>query len=183
MSQVRIVQSPKEIAVLITKLAGAIAEAIAPEERVGLVGIRRGGVALAGRLAALLREKGRQVELGTVDIALYRDDTHLTWPRPSVGSTDIPFPVDGRHVVVVDDVFWTGRTARAAIDAVLDFGRPRRLWLATLAQRPGRELPISPDFCPFSTQAAADEQVKLRLVEDGHPHDELVLFRREAALK
>jgi len=115
-----------------------------------------------------------------VDIGLYRDDARLALPRPDTAPTEILFPVDGRHVVIVDDVFWTGRTARAALDAVLDFGRPRRLWLVTLAIRPGRELPIVPDLTALFMEPSPFEKVELRLTEDGHAEDSLVLVRRGA---
>lgn len=148
-------------------------------EDLAIIGVRRGGVALAGRLVNRFRKRGVHVDTGTVDIALYRDDALLAWPRPEVAPTDIAFALDGRQVVVVDDVFWTGRTARAAIDAVLDFGRPTRLWLATLASRPERELPIVPDVVALNVPATPSSRVELHLKEDGHPSDELVLLEFE----
>ena len=165
---------------LVARLDERLGQCLGAARDVAVVGVRRGGVALAKRLAARLRERGTQVELGTVDISLYRDDAHLAWPRPETGPTEIAFAIDGRQVVVVDDVFWTGRTARAALDAVLDFGRPGRLWLATLVTRPGRELPIVPDATALDVPASASARVELRLTEDGHPADELVLLEREA---
>lgn len=168
------------IGALVDQLVSGIVEALGPSTDVALVGVRRGGVALSRRVAGELRKRGYTADLGTVDISLYRDDAHLSWPRPSTGPTDIAFPVDGRHVIVVDDVFWTGRTARAAMDAVLDFGRPRRLWLATLVIRPGRELPVAPDFTPLSVSPSGDEQVELRLTEDGNATDELVVVGRKS---
>ncbi len=163
---------------LVHNLADELVRVLDGAKDVAVVGVRRGGMALSQRLTKLLRERGLHVDLGTVDIALYRDDAHLSWPRPEMGPTDILFPIESRHVVVVDDVFWTGRTARAALDAVLDFGRPRRLWLATLVLRPGRELPIVPDVTALSLEPALDEKVELRLTEDGHPEDALMLVRR-----
>lgn len=168
------------VGALVDQLVSGIVEALGPSRDVALVGVRRGGVALARRVSERLKGRGFSVDLGTVDIALYRDDAHLSWPRASIGPTEIAFPVDGRHVVVIDDVFWTGRTARAAMDAVLDFGRPRRLWLATLVIRPGRELPVAPDFAPLSVSPAEDEQVELRLTEDGNATDELVVVGRKS---
>lgn len=172
------VRDAQGVAVLVDELVEGVARALAGAPDVAVVGVRRGGVALARRLASRLGARGLRVDLGAVDIALYRDDAHLALPRPAAGPTDILFALDGRHVVLVDDVFWTGRTARAAFDAVLDFGRPRRLWLATLVVRPGRELPIVPDFAPLPLEPAVDQKIELRLVEDGHPADELVLVRR-----
>lgn len=167
------------ISELIDALADRLLAGLGGAGEVAIVGVRRGGVALSRRLAQRLRARGLAVDLGTVDIALYRDDAHLAWPRPETGPTDVQFPIDGRHVIIVDDVFWTGRTARAALDAVLDFGRPRRLWLATLVDREGRELPIVPDATALSLSPAPDEKVELRLVEDGHPEDELLLVRKD----
>lgn len=181
----QVVRDAAGVGALVTALAGSLlselesARGARPAE-LALVGVRRGGVALAGRLQAALEAAGVRVDRGTVDIALYRDDVHLAWPRPETGPTDILFPVDGRDVVVVDDVFWTGRTARAAMDAVLDFGRPRRLWFATLVERPGRELPLRPDVVALSLAAGPSEKVELRLVEDGHPSDALVVATRGA---
>lgn len=166
------------VGALVDDLVEGLVRALGEAREVALVGVRRGGVALARRLSARLRERGFATDLGTVDIALYRDDAHLSWPRPSTGPTDILFPVDGRHVVVVDDVFWTGRTSRAAMDAVLDFGRPRRLWLVTLVVRPGQELPVAPDLAPLRLSPRNDQKVELRLTEDGHPEDELLLVER-----
>lgn len=175
MSRIRLCDA-REIARLVDELSDSLARALGGARDVAVVGVRRGGVALAARVRARLSSRGLGVASGTVDVALYRDDAHLAFPRPQLGPTDIAFPVDDRHVVLVDDVFWTGRTARAAMDALLDFGRPRRLWLATLAVRPGRELPVVPDFAPFFVDAPPGARVELRLVEDGHPEDELVLL-------
>lgn len=174
MQSERVEMGPEGVGHDVDELASRLDEALAGVTDVAVVGVRRGGVALAARLAKRLGA-GRHVDLGTVDIALYRDDAHRGLPKPFAGPTDLPFDVDGRHVVLVDDVFWTGRTARAAMDAVLDFGRPRRLWLVTLVTRPGRELPIAPDFSLRSVTPAPGEKIELRLVEDGHPEDALVV--------
>lgn len=178
MSSSRTLQDAAGIARSLDGLAAGLRQALGEANDVALVGVRRGGLALSRRLAERLRGLGMKVDLGTADISLYRDDAHLSWPRASIGPTEIPFAIDGRHVVVVDDVFWTGRTARAAMDAVLDFGRPRRLWFVTFAVRPGRELPIVPDLSAIEVNVPADEKVKLHLVEDGHPADGLVVEPR-----
>ncbi len=170
-------RGPAEVRALVGELCDGIHRALAGAPDAALVGVRRGGIALAGRVAADLQARGMRIDRGAVDIALYRDDAHLALPRPESGPTEIEFPLDGRQVVILDDVFWTGRTARAAMDAVLDFGRPQRLWLAVLAQSPHRELPIVPDVAPLVVEAARGERLELRLVEDGHPDDELVLVR------
>jgi pyrimidine operon attenuation protein/uracil phosphoribosyltransferase len=168
------------VAQLIATLGDELARSLASPHDVAIVGVRRGGVSLSHRLGDNLRQRGFRVDLGTVDIGLYRDDAHLALPRPETAPTDILFPVDGRDVVLVDDVFWTGRTARAALDAVLDFGRPRRLWLVTLVSRPGRELPIRPDFSVLELKPGPGEKIELRLTEDGHPEDSLVLVHGSA---
>ncbi|MCA9602131.1 MAG: bifunctional pyr operon transcriptional regulator/uracil phosphoribosyltransferase PyrR, partial [Myxococcales bacterium] len=105
------------------------------------------------------RLERRTVEVGTVDIALYRDDAATALPDPKIGPSHIDFDVNGRDVVLVDDVLQTGRTIRAAIECLLDFGRPRRIWLAALVDRGGRELPIAPDFVGRVLDVAPDTKV------------------------
>src|SRR5262249_40808537 len=120
-------------------MALSILEAAQGAEKLAIVGIRRGGVVLAERIAAhIAQSEGKTVPVGTVDIALYRDDAATD---PKIGPSSISFDVTGREVVLVDDVLQTGRTVRAAIDCLLDYGRPRRVWLAVLFDRGGRELP------------------------------------------
>ncbi len=134
-----IARSVRRIATSIVEQAGLDALAI--------VGVRRGGVPIAERIAAeIASAEGKEVPVGTVDIALYRDDAATAPPDPKIGPSSISFEVAGKHVVLVDDVLQTGRTIRAAIDCLLDYGRPRRVWLAVLFDRGGRELPIAADF-------------------------------------
>lgn len=131
----------------VRRMAVAILEATSGIEELTLVGIRRGGVALAARIADEIAEaEGTAPPVGTVDISLYRDDAATALPNPKIGPSDIPFDVTGRHVVLVDDVLQSGRTVRAAIECLQDHGRPARVWLAALCDRGGRELPIAPDF-------------------------------------
>lgn len=131
----------------VRRIAVAILEATSGIEDLALVGIRRGGVALSARIAdEIVAVEGRKPPVGTVDISLYRDDAATALPNPKIGPSDIPFDVNGRHVVLIDDVLHTGRTVRAAIECLLDHGRPARVWLAALCDRGGRELPIAPDF-------------------------------------
>lgn len=131
----------------IRRISLEIVEQTAGTSELALVGIRRGGVPLAKRIADVILEvEKKEVPVGTVDIALYRDDAATALPDPKIGPSDVRFSVDGRNVVLVDDVMQTGRTIRAAIDCLLDYGRPRRVWLAVLCDRGGRELPIAPDF-------------------------------------
>ncbi|RMG15372.1 MAG: bifunctional pyr operon transcriptional regulator/uracil phosphoribosyltransferase PyrR [Deltaproteobacteria bacterium] len=157
---------PKEIDAALGRMAAALARRIDAPERLALVGIRTGGVPLAERLARRLAEStGHEVALGTVDITLYRDDVFRGLPTPIVGPTEIDFAVGDREIVLVDDVLYTGRTVRAAIDAVMDLGRPRRILLAVLVDRGGRELPICPDVTGVDLTVAADESVQVLLQE------------------
>ncbi|MAO83714.1 MAG: hypothetical protein CMH50_07500 [Myxococcales bacterium] len=118
-----------------------------------IVGIRTGGEPLARRLADRLAREGKGAELGLLDIALYRDDVGLRMKTPRVLGTEITQEIDERFVVLVDDVFYTGRTIRAALSRIADFGRPRKVLLACLARRPGRELPIVPDVVGMDLEA------------------------------
>jgi pyrimidine operon attenuation protein/uracil phosphoribosyltransferase len=144
-----------------------------------IVGIRRGGVHLAERLRAELREAlGVEAPFGTLDIALYRDDLAEQGAAPVIGPTDVAFPVEGKTIVLVDDVLYTGRTVRAALDELVDFGRPRRVWLAVLVDRGGRELPIAADFAGARIEVPDDQDVQVRLREAGAAQDAVVVKPR-----
>jgi len=142
------------------RVAGEIVERHLGTEGVLLVGIRRGGVPLARVLARWIRElEGREIPIGSVDISLYRDDAATALPNPRIGPSEIPCSIQGSHVILVDDVIFTGRTVRAAIDAVLDYGRPRRIELAALIDRGGRELPIQADYVVRHAEVAEEERI------------------------
>jgi pyrimidine operon attenuation protein/uracil phosphoribosyltransferase len=127
-----------------------------------LVGIRRGGEPLAARLAALLHElEGAQPLIGSIDITLYRDDAATALPNPRIGPSHIPFAVERQRIILVDDVLYTGRTIRAAVDALLDYGRPRRIELVVLVDRGGRELPIQPDYSVRTIDLEASRRVEV----------------------
>ena len=129
------------------RMADEIVELNAGTDGLILVGIQRRGVQLAERLGALILEsEGVDVPRGALDITLYRDDLQTVGPRPVVGPTSLPVDIDGQRVVIVDDVLYTGRTVRAALDELADFGRPARIGLAVLVDRGGRELPIHADI-------------------------------------
>lgn len=146
-----------------------------------IVGIRRGGVFLGQRLKkALGAELGTEPAFGTLDIALYRDDLAEKGAAPVIGPTDIRFPVQGKTILLVDDVLYTGRTVRAALDELVDFGRPRRVWLAVLVDRGGHELPITADFAGATLEVAEGDDVQVRLVESGVPEDTVVVKPRRA---
>ena len=140
--------------------------------RVALVGIQTRGVPLASRLRRLVEERsGTELPVGALDITFHRDDVHVRdggrppGRQPVVRATSIPFPLEGMTVVLVDDVLYTGRTVRSAIDALLDFGRPARVQLAVLVDRGHRELPIRPDYVGKNLPTARDERIQVELVE------------------
>ncbi len=139
---------------------------------VALVGIQTRGVPLAQRLRRLIEEfSGEEVALGSVDITFHRDDLHVRGgaaplhPQPLVRDTKLEFPLEGMTIVLVDDVLYTGRTIRAAIDALFDYGRPARVQLAVLADRGHRELPIRPDYVGKNLPTSRGERVQVQLVE------------------
>jgi pyrimidine operon attenuation protein/uracil phosphoribosyltransferase len=141
-----------------------------------LVGIRSRGVPLAKRLAAKLEAlEGRAVAVGALDINLYRDDLSRVGDHPVLRRTEIPFEVDEAVLVLVDDVLFTGRTIRAALDGVMDLGRPRMIQLAVLVDRGHRELPIRADYVGKNVPTAMDEQVEVLLRETDDGEDEVVL--------
>ena len=147
-------------------MADEILELTGGTDDLVLVGIQRRGVQLADRLVDLISASETvRVPRGALDITLYRDDLQTVGPRPVVGRTDLPWELDGRNVVIVDDVLYTGRTVRAALDELADFGRPSRIALAVLIDRGGRELPIRADIVGKTVQIAAGDRVDVLLEE------------------
>jgi pyrimidine operon attenuation protein/uracil phosphoribosyltransferase len=143
--------------------------------RLALVGIRTGGAFLAQRLGAKIKARtSMAVPVGILDITLYRDDWTRISHRPQVGKTELDFSLDDIDVVLVDDVLFTGRTVRAAMDALTDFGRPRRIELAVLIDRGGRELPISPNFIGRVVELVGNQRVNVYFQEMGRT-DEVVI--------
>lgn len=165
----------------ITRIAHEILEREPDTSQIAIVGIRARGDVLAARLRDALRAiGGREVPLGSLDITLYRDDLTRIGYSPTVHRTDIPFSVDDRVVVLVDDVLFTGRTIRAAMDAIVDYGRPRAIRLAVLVDRGHRELPIRADFVGKNIATGLGDDVRVRLAEsDGR--DEVELAQRVLA--
>jgi len=162
----RIVMETQDIQKALERLAREITEqAIAPQ-KLALVGIHTGGVHLAKRLQEIIsREYLMPVPVGTLDINLYRDDWTRLHTQPLVRATDLPFPIDDREVILVDDVLYTGRTIRAALDALVDYGRPKRVQVAVLVDRGHRELPICGQFIGMQLQTSPHEQVNVLLKE------------------
>jgi pyrimidine operon attenuation protein / uracil phosphoribosyltransferase len=163
------------------RMAGEIVEANGGTDNLIIVGIQRRGVQLADRIAALIQATdGVTVPRGALDITLYRDDLQTIGPRPVVGSTQLPGALDGANVVIVDDVLFTGRTIRAALDELADFGRPACIGLAVLIDRGGRELPIQPDIVGKKVDARPGDRVDVQVDElDGRSAVVLVSKRFE----
>jgi len=161
------------------RMADEIVELNDGTEQLVIVGIQRRGVQLARRIVSMIAEReGVQVPSGALDITLYRDDLQTVGPRPVVGPTDLTADINGRRVVIVDDVLYTGRTVRAALDELADFGRPARIALAVLIDRGGRELPIHADVVGKKVDIPAGERIDV-LVKELDGRDAVVLARRE----
>jgi pyrimidine operon attenuation protein/uracil phosphoribosyltransferase len=173
----KIVLGEDELRRALTRIAHEIAERNTSASQVALVGIHRRGAVLARRLQALLEELlHSDVPLGDLDIGFYRDDVASRPRAPIVHASHIDFDVHGRTVVIVDDVLYTGRTVRAAIEALFDYGRPERVQLAVLADRGHRELPIRPDYVGKNLPTSREEHVSVRVREiDGA--DEVAIQR------
>ena len=150
------------------RLATEIVERVGGAEELALVGIRRGGPPLAQHLAELIFEStSLRVPMGAVDITLYRDDAPAPLPNPRIGRSEVPFDVRSKKIVLVDDVLYTGRTVRAAMHALLDYGRSRAILLAVLVDRGGRELPIQPDFLVKAVEVSPEGQIEVYAEDDG----------------
>jgi pyrimidine operon attenuation protein/uracil phosphoribosyltransferase len=162
----------------LTRIAHEIAERNEPSADVALVGIPVGGDHLAARLAkALAAIWNHPVPVGVLDTAMHRDDLDVRI-APTVHPTEIPFDVNGKTIVLVDDVLFSGRTTRAAMDALNDFGRPKKIQLAVLVDRGHRELPIKADFVGKNVPTSLDETISLQLTEAGAPRDEVILKKK-----
>lgn len=172
----RTVHASEEVARLVEKLAQDVARSFRADQPINIVGIRTRGEILAQRLAGKLTSHGfSRIGQGVLDITLYRDDLSEIGPRPMVRPTNMDIAIDAKPLLLVDDVLFTGRSVRAALDALNDFGRPAVIRLAVLVDRGGRELPIQPDFTGLKLRdVAAGSRVNVRLSEvDGA--DEVVI--------
>ena len=160
------------------RMADQILELNAGTDNLVIVGIQRRGVQLADRIVAEIRAReGADVPRGALDITLYRDDLQTVGPRPVVGPTVLPMDIDAKNVVIVDDVLYTGRTVRAALDELADFGRPARIALAVLIDRGGRELPIHADVVGKRLDVAAGDRVDV-MVKDLDGEDAVTVVTR-----
>jgi pyrimidine operon attenuation protein/uracil phosphoribosyltransferase len=173
----KVVLNSEQIEQILRDLTSRIFSEIPSEFDIAVIGIRSRGEVLAERLSSKLSQKlGREVPYGTLDITLYRDDLNSPHGegQPQVRTTEIGFDIDGKIIILVDDVLYTGRSARAAMDALIDLGRPRAIRLAVLVDRVGRELPIQADYAGYKTDVAPGKLVQVSLIEsDGK--DEVVV--------
>ncbi len=161
------------------RMAREIVEGAGGVTDLAIVGIHTGGVHLAERLADFIAEdEGVRPAEGMIDITLYRDDVLIGLPHPVVGRTELPFDITGSKMVLVDDVLYTGRTVRSALDAIIDYGRPRWIRLAVLVDRGHRELPIQPDIVGLSLTTEAAHTVRVELTEAGAAEDRAALYLR-----
>jgi pyrimidine operon attenuation protein/uracil phosphoribosyltransferase len=164
----------------VTRLAHEILERNKGVETIAIVGIRTRGEFLARRLAASIKAiEKRDVDFGMLDITLYRDDLQIRLDKPELKGTEIHFDVSGRNIILVDDVLYTGRTIRAALDELMDLGRPATIQLAVLVDRGHRELPIRADFVGKNIPTADDEEVRVSMKEIDGSDSVVVLTRQE----
>jgi pyrimidine operon attenuation protein/uracil phosphoribosyltransferase len=165
----------------VRRMADEIVELNNGTDDLVIVGIQRRGVQLAAQIVSSIADReGADVPQGALDITLYRDDLQTVGPRPVVGQTRIPVDIEGKNIVIVDDVLYTGRTIRAALDELADFGRPRRIALAVLIDRGGRELPIQPDIVGKTITLAPSQRVDV-LVEELDGRNAAIVADREPA--
>src|SRR6476660_1635494 len=165
-----LVMDAEEIRRALRRIAHEVTEGNPQLEKVVLAGIPLRGVEIARRIAAFIREiENINVQTGVIDVAMHRDDVGTRPELPVVRASELPLPLEGRTVVIVDDVLYTGRTVRAAMDAISSFGRPARIQLAVLIDRGHRELPIRPDYVGKNLPTAPDEKVRLRLGTEAEP--------------
>jgi pyrimidine operon attenuation protein/uracil phosphoribosyltransferase len=175
----RVLMTADDVRRALVRIAHEILEAHRGSRDLVLIGMRTRGVPLAERLAAAIEGiEGEKVPVGALDISFYRDDLPTRGPSLQVAPSEIPTDITGKRIVLVDDVLYTGRSIRAALDAVTDFGRPTRIQLAVLVDRGHRELPIRPDYIGKNIPTSRLEEIRVRLVEtDGK--DEVAIVEEE----
>jgi len=173
----KVILGAEEIERILSRIAHEIAEKGRRAEDLCLIGIQRGGVYLARRLQRLLEGIFKvPVPVGSLDISFYRDDLSIRKEAPQVRKTDISFDITGKRVILIDDVLFTGRSIRAALDALMDIGRPAEIELAVLIDRGHRELPICAQYVGRNVPTSRDERVEVRLVEESGK-DEVVIIK------
>ena len=171
--------SAQDVTQMLKRISFEIVERNAASEKLVLVGVLTRGVSLARRLKQIINETvNRDLPLGVLDITLYRDDLSSATHHPVVRKTEIPFSLDGATVILVDDVLYTGRTVRAAMDSLIDFGRPQSIQLAVLVDRGCHELPIAADFVGVSVPASPQDRVMVR-VEESDGFDSITVMPRD----
>jgi len=176
MAQKKVVMDAEAIDRSLTRISYEILERNKGTDDLVVIGIRTGGACLARRLQEKIEKiEGSEVPVGILDITLYRDDLMTGTKKPKLRKTDIPFSLDKKKVILIDDVLFTGRTIRAAMDALIDFGRPRLIQLAVLIDRGHRELPIRADFIGESLPSALWDKVDVKLKEQGKEDEVLII--------
>lgn len=182
-----LILNAQDISRTLSRIANEIIERNRGTEGIAIIGVHTRGIPLAERLAAKLEQlEGHRVPTGRLDITLYRDDLSEVARQPIIRDTSVPFDISERHVVLVDDVLYTGRTIRSALDALIDIGRPKSIQLAVLVDRGHRELPIRADYVGKNLPTAADELVRVRLSEVDEASDSVELWNKtefEGSLK
>lgn len=162
----RILLNKKEMGETIERLASEIIKDNPDTEALCIIGIRKRGDILAKRLASILKKATSwDIKVGVLDITLYRDDLTIYGPKPIIGSTYFPCSIEGKEVLLVDDVIYTGRTIRSALDEIIDYGRPIRVKLAVMVKRGGRELPIIPDYTGIPVDLGEKEEIQVLFQE------------------
>ena len=179
----KLLMTAAEMDLVLARISAEIVEKLGPRDDFAIIGIRRRGVPLAQRLCAKIEAIiKRSVPFGILDITLYRDDLTTVGNRPMLRETLIDFDVNNRSLILVDDVLYTGRTIRAALDGIVDLGRPKRVQLAVLIDRGNRELPIQADYVGKHVETAEDETVEVRLSEEDR-EERVVLMKKPQPLQ
>ena len=170
-----VIMNASDMARAVKRMAHEVIEANKGVDNLVLLGIQRRGVSLAKMMSEAINQvEGREVQRGSLDITFYRDDLSTLGPSPQVSSTEMPFDVNEKIIILVDDVLYTGRTVRAALDVIMDWGRPQAIRLAVLVDRGHRELPIRPDFVGKNVPTSHKEIIKVR-VQDFDAAEEVVI--------
>ena len=172
----KVIAGPKRIKKLIEKVADQILRKYSLLDKVALIGIQTGGAPFANRLKKLLFQKtGIEIPIGYLDITLYRDDWTRITNYPKVKKTEIPFSIENLNIILIDDVIYTGRTVRAAMDALIDMGRPKKIELAVLVDREGREFPIEPNYVGLKVKNINFNEYVSVYFEELHKKDQICL--------